>query len=224
MPRPDVNVAMVQPQVEVKQAPPRVQVTQPQQPQIQVQKPAEAQVSVQSGTSPNIQIQDDSTAPTVHYDRADPRIVVNQAQGKPTVNVEQAEADGRQQEAKPQNGTPQATRQAPTATGAVPSQGIAVSRIKNKEIYNERGDRIGVVEHVVRSDDGKWHLVLGKGGFLGLGEKLFIIQAEDVALRGDRFVVEHLTDDQLKKMPTFDSNNRGFHEAEGNAVMQISSR
>ena len=80
------------------------------------------------------------------------------------------------------------------------------------------------MERVVQSDDGKRHLVVGMGGFLGVGEKHVMIPAEDVALRGDRFVAEELTDDQLKKMPSWDSNNRDFHDIEGNAVIQISSR
>ena len=225
MPRPDVNVAMVQPQVEVKQAPPQVHVTELQQPQVQVQKAAGSRVNVeQSGTPPKVQVQEEGNAPTVHYERADPHIVVNQAKGEPTVHIQQA--GGPQQEgAKQQSaGVQPAGHQEPATTGAVPRQNITVSRLKNAELYSERGSRLGVMERVVQSDDGKRHLVVGMGGFLGVGEKHVMIPAEDVALRGDRFVAEGLTDDQLKKMPSWDSNNRDFHDIEGNAVIQISSR
>jgi hypothetical protein len=101
---------------------------------------------------------------------------------------------------------------------------MAASRLKNRELYNEHGDRLGVVERVVQSNVGKHEIVVGMGGFLGLGEKRIAIPVGNVGLRGGRLVVQGLTDDQLKRMPAFDANNREFRDMDANATVQLSSR
>jgi sporulation protein YlmC with PRC-barrel domain len=226
MPKPEVNVAMLQPQVQVNQPPPRVQVTQPpQQPEVQVQ-PAEAQVKVQqqAGTAPNVQIQESNTQPTVHFERGEPKVVVNQAQGQPHIRVEQ-------EDAKPQ--TAESDRERTTATtGAAPSprsptasvRPIQASRVKNMVVYNEKGARLGEVERIVQAQDGKQQLIVGVGGFLGLGERRVAIPSGDVAMRGDRLILENLTEEQLKRMPPVDRNSRELRDIDGNATIELSSR
>jgi hypothetical protein len=56
-----------------------------------------------------------------------------------------------------------------------------------------------------------------------LGEKHLPIPLERVALRGDRLMVQGLTDDQLKAMPTVDRNDRRFRDLPGNEQVQISA-
>ena len=108
MPKPDVNVAMAQPQVQVIQPKPQVQVTEPQQPQVQVMRDADEQgnVQVQSQGRPQVQFQNQGQ-PVVRYERAQPRVIVNQAQGQPNVKFEQmdqanADANARNQQAQAQ--------------------------------------------------------------------------------------------------------------------------
>jgi sporulation protein YlmC with PRC-barrel domain len=237
MPRPEVNVAMAQPQVQVNQPPPQVQVVQPQQqPQVQVQ-PAQPQVSVQQSASstPNVQVQENGQ-PKVNYERAEPKVVVNQPKGQPQVRFEQDQGqrpEGQQTAAAPANrqanatsGTaaaPPAARSAAPA-GAAATQPIAVARLKGMELYNEHGDRLGDVERVVQSNDGKQSVVIGMGGFLGLGEKRIAVPVDDVAIRGGRLVAVGLTDDQLKRMPTWEANSREFRDVDGNATVQLSQR
>jgi sporulation protein YlmC with PRC-barrel domain len=231
MPRPEVNVAMAQPQVQVNQPPPQVQVTQPpQQPQVEV-KPAQPQVNVEQ-SSASVQVQESNTQPTVHYERAEPKIVVNQPQGQPQVRFEQA--DSNRQGGPQENAASETNRQQMATTGTAANTGpapttasgqaIPVSRIRNMVVYDAKGTKVGDVERIVQSQDGKRELVVGVGGFLGLGERRLAIPAENVSMRGDRLLLEGLTEEQLKRMPAIERNSRELRDVEGNATIELSSR
>lgn len=86
-------------------------------------------------------------------------------------------------------------------TGDKNQQAIAVSRLKDMDLYNTNGDKLGDVEHVVSDGNGRDSIVLGKGGFLGLGEKQVMIPLSDVKMTGDRLVTSQITDEQIKTMP-----------------------
>jgi predicted outer membrane protein/sporulation protein YlmC with PRC-barrel domain len=223
MPQPDVNVAMAQPQVQVNQPQPQVQVVQPQQqPQVQVQ-PAQPQVQVQQTQGqPSVQVQGADNQPNVRYERAEPRVVVNQPQGQPNVRMEQ-QGEGPQANPQQQAAARPADTTAPQATGALPgAQGLTVSRVDDMNLYNTQGNELGDVERVVQGPDGKQYVVIGAGGFLGMGEKHVAIPVERVALRGDRLIIQGLTEDQIRALPSFDRNDRSFRQLEGNQPVQVS--
>jgi predicted outer membrane protein/sporulation protein YlmC with PRC-barrel domain len=223
MPRPDVNVAMAQPQVQVNQPQPQVQVVQPQQqPEVQVQL-AQPQVQIQQAQGqPSVQVQGADNQPNVRYERAEPRVVVNQPQGQPNVRMEQ-QGEGPQANPQQQAAARTADTTAPQATGALPgAQGLTVSRVDDMNLYNTQGNELGDVERVVQGPDGKQYVVIGAGGFLGMGEKHVAIPVERVALRGDRLIIQGLTEDQIRALPSFDRNDRSFRQLEGNQPVQVS--
>jgi sporulation protein YlmC with PRC-barrel domain len=224
MPQPDVNVAMAQPQVQVNQPQPQVQVVQPQQqPEVQVQ-PAQPKVQVQQAQGqPSVQVQGSDNQPNVRYERAEPRVVVNQPQGQPNVRIEQ-QGEGPQVNPQQQAAArPADTTTAPQATGALPgAQALTVSRVDDMNLYNTQGNELGDVERVVQGPDGKQYVVIGAGGFLGMGEKHVAIPVERVALRGDRLIIQGLTEDQIRALPSFDRNDRSFRRLEGNQSVQVS--
>lgn len=78
---------------------------------------------------------------------------------------------------------------------------LTVSRLKDMNLYNANGDMLGDVEHVVSDGQGRNSIVIGKGGFLGLGEKQVSIPLNNVVMRGDRLVTRDLSDEQIKTMP-----------------------
>jgi predicted outer membrane protein/sporulation protein YlmC with PRC-barrel domain len=225
MPEPDVNVAMAQPQVQVQQPRPQVQVVQPQQqPQVQVDR-AQPQVTVQRQASadPNVQVQQAEGQPTVRYERAPPRVIVNQAPGQPSVRIERM-GENQQTAAAPQQQQQQAAVSSPQATGALPGgQAIAVSRVTDMDLYNARGNELGDVERVVQGQDGKQYLVVGAGGFLGIGERKVAIPTDRVAMQGDRLVIQGVTEDQIRAMQPFDDNNRNFRELDNNQQVQVNA-
>jgi PRC-barrel domain len=120
----------------------------------------------------------------------------------------------------------QAARQAdsgPQVTGAVPgSTSLTVSQI-SRHLYNAQGNELGDVERVVEGSDGKQYIVIGAGGFLGIGEKHVPIPLERVVARGDRLVTQGLTEDQIRSMQTVDRNDRRFRELDGNQQVQINA-
>lgn len=83
------------------------------------------------------------------------------------------------------------------------TQALPVSRVMSMKLYNAKGDVLGDVEHVVPNEMGHNSIVLGHGGFLGLGEKQVAIPLDHVAVQGDRLVTHGLTDDQIKAMPAW---------------------
>jgi len=220
MPQPDVNVAMAQPQVRVNQPQPQVQVVQPQsQPQVQVQRD-QAKVEVQQAQGqPNVQVQ--QAQPTVRYERTgEPQVIYKPAEGQPQVRVEQVDQNRQGQQANQQS------RQAAQSTGSVgnvAAQPLTVSRIKSMKLYSTQNEDLGDVERVVQGADGKPYLIIGSGGFLGLGEKQVAIPAERVSARGDRLVVQGITNDQIKAMPTVDRNDRSYRDMDGNATVPLAA-
>ena len=85
------------------------------------------------------------------------------------------------------------------------------SNILNESVYGPDGANIGEVEDILVKSDGKIEgLVVGVGGFLGLGEK-------NVALRMDQFKVMpeadgrarinvSATEDELRNAPEFNQS------------------
>ncbi len=111
---------------------------------------------------------------------------------------------------------PAATDAAPAAGGAVTEaqttgEGQLASNLIGENVYNGTGDdaaTIGDVNDLVLSPEGQIEaIVIGVGGFLGIGEKDVAVDYStiDWAERdGDRWIVISATADQLKELPAFD--------------------
>jgi sporulation protein YlmC with PRC-barrel domain len=117
---------------------------------------------------------------------------------------------------------PAATEAAPAATDAAPSggavteaqttgEGQLASNLIGENVYNGTGDdaeTIGDVNDLVLSPEGQIEaIVIGVGGFLGIGEKDVAVDYStiDWAERdGDRWIVISATAEQLKELPAFD--------------------
>lgn len=211
MPQPEVNVAVAQPQVEVRQPQPQVQVVQPQQPQVEVNRSQQAQVSVQPA-QPQVTLQQDQAQPQIRYERAEPQVRVNQAQGQPNVRFEQLQP-GQEQQAQIQ--APATTGSIPPAAGATDARAFSTRELMDRNIYNLRGEQFGDVERVLIGQGNRGYVVIGHGGFLGLGEKKIMLPLEQIRVQGDRLVMPGLTDDQIRAMPEFNAGAvQGYREAD----------
>lgn len=103
--------------------------------------------------------------------------------------------------------------EAPAATAPViaPAEGNLASLIIGESVYSGTGDEaqdIGKVNDVVLSPEGKAQsLVIGVGGFLGMGQKnvAFDFDKATWAERdGDRWLVVEATKESLEALPDFD--------------------
>ena len=99
---------------------------------------------------------------------------------------------------------------AATAPAAV-AEGSLVTKIIGADVYDSAADnaeKIGDVKDVVLSRDGKAkYIIIGVGGFLGIGEKNVAYdfsKAEWVEKKGDRWLVAKTTKEDLQAQQNFD--------------------
>ncbi|MBA1141250.1 PRC-barrel domain-containing protein [Mesorhizobium neociceri] len=114
--------------------------------------------------------------------------------------------------------TAQSDPQKPVDLNAAPSEpavkradGNLATNIIGENVYNGTADdaqNIGDVNDIVLTKEGKAQsLVIGVGGFLGLGEKNVtydFAKAEWAEKNGDRWLVAHTTKEELQAQPDFD--------------------
>lgn len=88
------------------------------------------------------------------------------------------------------------------------------SQLEKLNVRNDAGDKIGTIEDMVISPDGRVaYVALGFGGFLGMGEKLFAVPWNVLRFHradnanNENFVVLNTNKDELKNMPGFDKNH-----------------
>jgi hypothetical protein len=127
MPEPQVDVAQAQPQVEVRMAQPQVEVQQPQQvaqPTVEQAQPRVQMVQPQQ----EAQVQITRAQPQVQFERVgEPQIIMSEAQGQPTVRIEQM--DQQQAQAARQPGQqPAAAQPGQQPVAAQPGQQPAVAQ------------------------------------------------------------------------------------------------
>jgi sporulation protein YlmC with PRC-barrel domain len=112
------------------------------------------------------------------------------------------------------NTTTTTTAQAPAAAPAAPvkkAEGNLASNIMGESVYNGTADdaqKIGDVKDIVLAKDGKAEsLVIGVGGFLGIGTKNVtydFAKAKWAEKNGDRWLVAETTKEELQAQPDFD--------------------
>ncbi|KQP80279.1 PRC-barrel domain-containing protein [Methylobacterium sp. Leaf117] len=96
---------------------------------------------------------------------------------------------------------------------------LTVSKLRDLNLYNAAGDMLGDVEHVISDGHGHNSIVIGKGGFLGLGEKQVAIPLDKIVMRGDRLITRQITDEQIKAMPEWKSGQQT--DLDSNKTVQI---
>ncbi|PSJ59356.1 PRC-barrel domain-containing protein [Pseudaminobacter soli (ex Li et al. 2025)] len=99
----------------------------------------------------------------------------------------------------------------PSGAPAMRADGHLASNLIGETVYNSTGDdaqNIGKVKDLVISPNGMVEsLVVGVGGFLGLGEKNVAVNygdADQAEQNGKRWLVVNASKDQLKALPDFD--------------------
>ncbi|QYX55977.1 PRC-barrel domain-containing protein [Roseovarius sp. SCSIO 43702] len=79
--------------------------------------------------------------------------------------------------------------------------GTTVEKIEDTDIYTTGGDKIGEIEDVLFTRDGKAMAVSAEvGGFLGIGEKEVVINLDQISRENDRMIVD-MTEDEMKALP-----------------------
>ena len=77
--------------------------------------------------------------------------------------------------------------------------------ILDKAVYNDVGEKVGNVEDLIISPDKRVsYLIIGAGGFLGIGRHDVAIPATQIQDTGAKLVMPGATKAALKSMPQFD--------------------
>ncbi|QOF69862.1 PRC-barrel domain-containing protein [Aminobacter sp. SR38] len=111
------------------------------------------------------------------------------------------------------------TEAAPATPEVIPhAEGFLAANIIGEKVYNGTADdaeNIGNVNDIVLTADGKAdQLVIGVGGFLGIGEKNVAVSFDKfdwAEKNGDRWLVMSTTKEQLQALPDF--NRRAYDPA-----------
>jgi predicted outer membrane protein len=107
--------------------------------------------------------------------------------------------------------TPAPAEQAAPAAPAAKAEGHLATSIIGETVYNGTGDdaeNIGEVNDIVIGKDGNIEaVVVGVGGFLGIGEKDVAVKYNELewaVKEGDRWLVTQMTKEQLETQTAFD--------------------
>lgn len=74
--------------------------------------------------------------------------------------------------------------------------------IIGKSVFNENDEKIGDVNDVVIASDGQsMYVLIGAGGFLGMGEKNVAVPFDRVSRTDDRMLLSGYSKEQLKALP-----------------------
>lgn len=74
--------------------------------------------------------------------------------------------------------------------------------LMGKSVFNENDEKIGDISDVVISSDGRTlYLLVGAGGFLGMGAKDVAVPFDRFERRDDRILLAGYTKEQLKALP-----------------------
>lgn len=87
---------------------------------------------------------------------------------------------------------------------------LAADSLTGEKVVNQRGDRLGEITHIMLDVQRGCiaYAVLSFGGLLGLGDKLFAVPWESLALDLDnRWFVLNIEEERLRDAPGFDKDH-----------------
>ena len=147
----------------------------------------------------------------------DPACMMRNADGTEQVDMVKC-PDGKTISA--QTGTTGSTSPAATTGIIVPMESLqnatvmTASDFIGKRVYTRANEDIGEVNDIIVTNDGKVNaIILGVGGFLGIGEKNVAVSMQSIEMAADgnnmRLVVD-ASKDQLSSAPTYDTTSRRY--------------
>ncbi len=104
------------------------------------------------------------------------------------------------------------TTTAPSVANKPAASAMQVDRLVGKTVENPNGDNVGDIESVYVKPDGQVDsVILGVGGFLGIGEREVAIKWSElnVSADGDR-ITTSMTKEQLKALPQYEYRDKTY--------------
>jgi sporulation protein YlmC with PRC-barrel domain len=80
----------------------------------------------------------------------------------------------------------------------------AKEQIMGKDVYNDKNEKVGVVEDlIIAPDKAVSYAIIGTGGFLGMGKHDVAVRVNQFKLAEGRITLPGATKDAVKAMPAF---------------------
>ena len=106
---------------------------------------------------------------------------------------------------------PSTTPAAESAAPATPAsrEGVSADDMMGRTVYGDGDEKLGSVSDVIIDPDSKQvkKVVIGTGGFLGIGQKTVAIEVERVEVRPEEGIrISGLTQEAIRDMPEYDAD------------------
>lgn len=144
--------------------------------------------------------------PETEAPEAEAEVIVREPEAEPEVIVREPDT-----EAEPE-AEPVENAELPADTAAMPPEEVAgtivmqdensflTSDLMNAALYSPAGDKVGDIQDVILSLDGTVEgVVIGVGGFLGIGEKHVAVEMQQISLQTDEDGEPQLTMDTTRE-------------------------
>jgi sporulation protein YlmC with PRC-barrel domain len=228
---PEVQVqrAEGQPTVRYERAEPRVVVNQAQgQPNVRIERMGQEQSQAQAQSAQRQQQQQREAAAQAAQQNqsAQQRAAAAQsAQQDQAVQQRQARAESVYSDEQRRTVRERLNAGDVEATGAVDTdvrtQPVPISQIEDTNVYNARGEELGEVDRIIMTPQGRRFLVVGSGGFLGIGRDRVAFPMERFWLRGDRLVIRGVTEDDIEAMDDYRDTVDNFQRMPRNQQAEL---
>jgi hypothetical protein len=231
--QPEVQVEQGQPEIQVNEQ--ALEAESQGEAEVQLEQ---GQATVQLEQPDAAEVEIGQVRPNVRYEAAEPRVEFADA-GEPEISFNQpgeAEVQFRQLTAEEtramaeqgeagQQETAQATAEAPEGAAGdtgnmrvVESAGVqdgggerqpfSVQDVLDMQVVGADGEEIGEVEDIVMRGD-QPYVVVGHGGFLGLGEEQVALPLQDMRLRDGQLVMRDVTQEEIEQLQDVNTDEMG---------------
>ena len=88
--------------------------------------------------------------------------------------------------------------------------GVSAKRhVLGKDVYNDKNEVVGKAEDLILSRErAVSYVILGVGGFLGIGEHDVVIPVNQFKLTGDKLILAGATKESIRAMPRFEYSRK----------------
>ena len=88
--------------------------------------------------------------------------------------------------------------------------GVSAKRhVLVKDVYNDKNEVVGKAEDLILSRErAVSYVILGVGGFLGIGEHDVVIPVNQFKMAGDKLVLSGATKESIRAMPRFEYSRK----------------
>ena len=90
-------------------------------------------------------------------------------------------------------------------TSAIAVGWSAKKRVLGQPVYNEQNQRVGIIDDlVIAPGSAVSFVIIGAGGFVGLGRHDVLIPVEQLTQQDNKFVLPGATKEAIKALPKFE--------------------